>query len=226
MIIGNGLLAQAFAPLYANDTQHLIFASGVSNSQETCSDAFSREHKLLTAAIDQKKTIVYFSTCSIEDPQLVDSQYVQHKLNMEELVLNAGKAAIFRLPQVVGHTQNQHTLTNFLFRQISTSSPFKVWQHARRNLIDIDDVVSVASCLLNELHAENSITNIANPSSIAIHELVQIFEELLDIRAYCDIVDAGASYAIDAGLAITAANQVGIVFDQNYVKNLIKKYYA
>lgn len=226
MIIGNGLLAQAFAPLYANEPQHLIFASGVSNSQETCADAYTRERQLLTKALDQKNCIVYFSTCSIEDPQLLDTPYVQHKLNMEQLVVSAEKSAIFRLPQVVGHTKNPHTLTNYLFNKISSRSPFTVWQHARRNLIDIDDVVGISRCLLNEHQAGALVTNIASPFSISIHELVRTFEELLDIHARCEIMDAGASYDINANLAIAVAAQVGIKFDQNYVKNLIKKYYA
>lgn len=34
MIIGNGLLAQAFAPLYRDDDEVMMFTSGVSNSSQ------------------------------------------------------------------------------------------------------------------------------------------------------------------------------------------------
>jgi hypothetical protein len=34
MIIGNGLLAQAFAPLYCDDDEVMLFASGGSNSSQ------------------------------------------------------------------------------------------------------------------------------------------------------------------------------------------------
>ena len=226
MIIGNGLIARAFEPIYADDTRYILFASGVSNSQETVVDAFERERKLLIESLAQKKHIIYFGTCSVLDPQLLDSPYVQHKLSMEMLVRGAENHTIFRLPQVVGRTANPHTLTNFFFEKIRSRSPFKVWQYARRHLIDIDDVVRIAHTLLNRHHASESIFNIATPFTITIPELVRIFEDLLDIPAQCEIVDAGASYDIDASLAIAAATQVGITFEQTYVKNLIKKYYV
>jgi len=226
MIIGNGLLAQAFAPVFADDAHVIVFASGVSNSRETRAEAFARERELLTATLEMGKFILYFSTCSMHDPELAESPYVRHKIDMEHLVGSAAQKAIFRLPQVVGHTPNPNTLTNYLHRQISTRSPFHIWQHARRNLIDVSDVASIVTYLVKNHQADGIITNIACPFSIAIPDLVRIFEEILDIHAVCDTVDAGASYDIDASLAIETAPQVGVCFDQHYVRNLIRKYYA
>ncbi|MFZ6846091.1 NAD-dependent epimerase/dehydratase family protein [Undibacterium sp. RuTC16W] len=226
MIIGNGLLARAFAPLFASDARHLIFASGVSNSLETNAEAFAREKVLLTSALTQNKTTVYFSTCSVYDPKLTESPYVRHKIEMEELVLNAGAMTVFRLPQVVGKTNNPHTLTNYLHQQISSRLPFKIWRHARRNLIDVQDVSSIATYLLRHQHTANQIINIANPLSTSIQDLVKIFENTLDIQALCEVLESGASYDIEATIAIRAASCMGIHFDHTYVNNLIRKYYA
>ena len=68
MIIGNGLLAQAFSE-YNNNDEILIFASGVSNSLEEKESEFDREAKLLKSVITNypDKTMVYFSTCSVYD---------------------------------------------------------------------------------------------------------------------------------------------------------------
>ena len=62
MIIGNGLRAKAFNS-YGNDNKLLIFASGVSNSNETSSKAFDREKKLLLDALNNQsgKKFIYFS---------------------------------------------------------------------------------------------------------------------------------------------------------------------
>ncbi len=98
MIIGNGLLAQAFSPVFANDAHVIAFASGVSNSRETRAEAFARERELLTSTLEREKFILYFSTCSVHDPELAESPYVRHKIDMEHLVCNAAQKAIFRLP--------------------------------------------------------------------------------------------------------------------------------
>jgi nucleoside-diphosphate-sugar epimerase len=226
MIIGNGLLAQAFAPTFTDDPDVIVFASGVSNSRETRPEAFARERALLSATLTRNGFILYFSTCSTHDPELVGSPYVRHKIEMERLAQSAARCAIFRLPQVVGHTPNPHTLTNHLHRQISAGTPVQVWLHARRNLIDVSDVAAIVTRLVRNHQADRVVTNIACPFSIAIPDLVRIFEQVLDIRAVCDNVDAGASYDIEAGLAIETARQAGIRFDQHYVSNLIWKYYA
>ena len=226
MIIGNGLLARAFSPFYADDPEVLVFASGVSNSRETCAAEFEREKQLLQAACAKGKELIYFSTCSVHDPELLHTPYVVHKLAMEEMVAQLPHFAIFRLPQVVGHTPNPNTLTNFLHRQILTGQQFHIWRNARRNLIDVDDVAAIGHWLIQHHDADDIITNIACPFSIAIPDLVSVFEAELGCKANCDIVEAGGKYSIDTQLAFSVAPKAGVLFDDFYVKNLIRKYYA
>lgn len=226
MIIGNGLLARAFLPFYANDPDILVFASGVSNSRETRAEEFAREKTMLQAACQQGRELIYFSTCSVHDPELAKSPYVVHKLEMEAMVAALPHFAILRLPQVVGHTPNPNTLTNFLHHQIQSGEQFHIWRNARRNLIDVEDVAKIGVWLINHHDVDEIITNIACPFSIAIPDLVTIFEDVMGVKANCDIVDAGGRYAIDASLAHQVAPKAGVLFDDFYVKNLIRKYYA
>lgn len=227
MIIGNGLLAKAYAPLFADQHDVIVFASGVSNSRETSDEPYARERQMLEQAIDQDKLLVYFSSCSIQDPELGASAYVQHKLAMEALLAErAPRYAIFRLPQVVGRVDNPHTLTNFLHHTIASGDVFHVWTRARRNLIDVDDVAAIGARLVARGDAENRVTNIACPFSIAILDLVRIFESVMDRRAYFDLIESGGSYDIDVALAMSAAAEAGVVIDDNYINQLIRKYYA
>ncbi len=220
-------MAQAFSACFADDPQVIVFASGVSHSGETRAEQFTRERDMLKIAIAAQKFILYFSTCAVYDPELAASPYVRHKIEMERLVLEtAHQAAIFRLPQIVGHSSNPHTLTNYLYRQISTGASFQLWLNAKRNLVDVCDVVSIITHLVRTHQVDNVITNIACPFSVSALELVNIFELMLDKKANYDIVAAGGEYMIDSRLAVAAAAKAGIAFDDQYIKNLIWKYYA
>ena len=94
MIIGNGLIASAFKLTLSENSDVIVFASGVSNSGEARSEAFLRERKLLVEALKYKKYILYFSTCSMHDLFLKDTPYVTHKMEMESLVRTASEYSI------------------------------------------------------------------------------------------------------------------------------------
>lgn len=226
MIIGNGLIASAFKSYFVDDPNVIVFASGVSNSQENRETEFLREKQILMECMSCKKFIAYFSTCSVNDPELLDAPYVVHKKEMETLVRSAKDYAIFRLPQVVGKTPNPNTLTNYLCRQIMSGSNFKVWRHATRNLIDVDDVASIVSYLVRASLASGITTNIASPFTISIPQLVSVFELVLDKKASCTLIDAGGAYTVDSALATEAANHCGVDFDEAYIEKLIRKYYG
>jgi len=226
MIIGNGLIANSFARHFGDDPDVIIFASGVSNSRENHGEAFSRERQMLIEALSRKKMLVYFSTCSVNDPELIDTPYVNHKKEMETLVRTAKDFAIFRLPQVVGKTQNPNTLTNYLYQKIMSGANFQAWSHATRNLIDVEDVASIATHLIRSSLANGITTNIACPFSISIPRLVSIFELVLDKKANYTVAEAGGTYSIDSSLATGVARQIGIDFDDAYIEKLIRKYYG
>jgi nucleoside-diphosphate-sugar epimerase len=226
MVVGGGLLANAFADDFALRSDIVIFASGVSNSRERNAAAFTRERCLLEGVLQDNKKIVYFSTCSLFDPELVHSPYVVHKRQMEALVRQASRYAIFRLPQIVGKTANANTLTNFIHAKIVRCERFDVWRYARRNLIDVSDVVLIAKFLLNDEQFENQTANIACPTSTSIIELVETFELVLGREADYSLVEAGAAYELDTELAARIASLVGIRFDDSYAERVMRKYYG
>ena len=225
MIVGNGLIASAFNSTIKNDLDMIFFASGVSNSRESRSEEFLREKKMLLNFLEKGKFMVYFSTCSINDPELFDTPYVRHKKEMELLVCTAGNYAIFRLPQVVGKSANPHTLTNYIYNKIMSGIHFEIWRNAKRNFIDVEHVHLIVlyflrSCLVNKV-----TINVACPFSTSINHLVGIFESELGRSANSTLVEGGGEYLIESSLAAMAAEKVGIDFHDTYIKKLVKKYY-
>ncbi|NGM86004.1 NAD-dependent epimerase/dehydratase family protein [Parapusillimonas sp. SGNA-6] len=227
MIIGNGLVASAFATYsFSTDPNITVFASGVSNSTETREEAFLREKALLLKTLENNKLIYYFSSCSIEDPQLRTTPYAVHKVAMESLVRSAKNYRIFRLPQVVGKTSNPTTLTNFLYQHIRSGTRFHVWKSATRNIIDIDHVASIVHHLHKCLEANNTTLNIAAPYSTPVLKLVTTFEAILNTEAHYDVIEAGGSYSIEAATALRAAKELNIDFENKYIERLLRKYYC
>lgn len=226
MIIGNGLLASACRARFKDVEDLIIFASGVSNSREERSEEFLREKNMLIDALSYGKFLIYFSSCSVNDLTLMKSAYVTHKLAMEALVGSAENHAIFRLPQVVGKTANPHTLTNYLYNVIISGAHFQIWRNAARNLIDVDDIVTIIEHLYCTSKINRVTMNIACPFSIPMVQLVSVFESILDKKANFTLIDAGGSYTIDTDLATATAKQIGIDFDDSYIERLIRKYYV
>lgn len=226
MIVGSGLIARAFAPLYAYDTKTVVFASGVSNSAETDLAAFARERELIQRQLDFHPTrLLYFGSCNTSNPQQ-QSAYFNHKRAMEALVQESDGGVVIRLPQVVGSTPNRNTLTNHLYQQIMTGAPVTVWKRAERNLIDIEDVVTIAHHLLTTSTALPSSLAIASPWTLSMGEIVRLFEDVLNRRATVLEVDRGDTMCVDYSLAERAARELGLDFGPTYPRNLIKKYYG
>jgi nucleoside-diphosphate-sugar epimerase len=229
MIIGSGLLARAFTPFYAQRNDVCIYAAGVSNSSCTDAHEFLRERERLNDALSQFSgigTFVYFGTCSVADPEAQCTPYVQHKLAMEMLVRSHPRHLILRLPQVAGRTPNPHTLLNHLYARISRSESFILWQHARRNIIDISDIVAVAHHLIDMPDTHNLTLNIANETSYPLPEIVAALERVTGKHAIFDTVQRGSGYAIDIEAIRPVLNAAGVEFGPDYLDRVLEKYYG
>lgn len=181
MIIGNGFIANMFMKYQETDTV-CIFASGVSNSQNQDHSLFQRETDLLLETLDnnREKLFIYFSTCSIYDTTLVNSEYVKHKLKIEKLIEQSGNAyIIFRISNPVGYASNPNTIFNYLINKINAGENFVVWSGAMRNFIDIEDLLTIASYIIDRKSYKNTIINIANTQNFAILDIVIILEHVL-----------------------------------------------
>lgn len=228
MIFGNGLLARAFFPAYASRKDVLVFASGVSNSLETSESSFARERETLTSAIDgHHGKLVYFGSCSVGDNDRQATPYARHKLQMEALVLARPGGLVLRLPQVVGRTDNPHTLTNFLHGKIVRGDEFCIWANAERNLIDADDVAAIGSVAVERLdETESQVMCIGARRSIPMLELIAAFERVLARKASFRMEPRGAALSFDTSEAEAIAAALGIDLGGNYVERVLRKYYG
>jgi hypothetical protein len=229
MVVGNGMIARRFID-FAERSDVVIFASGVSNSKETRPEPFAREWQLVDKTLRDTmgSLFVYFSTASVEDPTEKGSPYVTHKLALEQLIANqATNHLLVRASNVVGGPGNPHTILNFFVDRVLRDEPFTIWQHASRNLIDLDDVYRVVSAYIAEPARWNQTILVANPYSISPLALVQALEMHTGQRAKYELVDKGVPFALSVdGLS----DQLQATTDsywkpERYVAHLLNKYY-
>jgi nucleoside-diphosphate-sugar epimerase len=229
MIIGSGMLARAFSARFSQCNDVCVYAAGVSNSSCIDPQEFAREWKLLSAALENPEhtgVFVYFGTCSIGDPEARDTPYVQHKLAMEQLVAAHPQHLILRLPQVAGYTPNPHTLLNYLYARISRSEAFDLWNKAKRNIIDVDDVVAIAARIIADKAKRNVAINIANTSSYSMKEIVSAMARAVGKRAIYYDVERGCEYMIETGPMLPVLGDVGVEFGSDYLDRVMAKYYG
>ncbi|MEZ0470921.1 NAD-dependent epimerase/dehydratase family protein [Luteimonas salinilitoris] len=228
MIVGTGLLARSFMSRFATRSDTLIFASGVSNSHETSRLQFDREFEMLAAMRrDHTGRLVYFGSCSVTDDDRRHTPYARHKLAMEEFVVSDEGGLVVRLPQVVGRTENPHTLTNFLHDRIESGESFSIWANAERNLIDVDDVAAITEVIIAGMEpSESRVVTIASERSISMPALMTTFERVLGKKANYSLEEKGGRLHIDARFAQQIARQLGIDLGEGYVERLLRKYYG
>ncbi|HVP88507.1 MAG TPA: NAD-dependent epimerase/dehydratase family protein [Casimicrobiaceae bacterium] len=226
MVVGHGLLGRAFSA-YADDDRFVIFASGVANSLATDPASFAREQRLLGDVASRlgHALLVYFSTLSVLGPGPA-SAYVDHKLAMEDEVRRLASYLIVRLPQVVGRSDNPATLVNFLVQRILSGSEFELWVDARRNLIDVEDVVKIVGHILEAGSIRSDTVAIASPFSLRAEDLVHVIEQILGKRAVARKIHAGYAPPIDIAGVLPLFAASGVRFPPDYVERVLRKYIA
>jgi dTDP-4-dehydrorhamnose reductase len=229
MVVGKGMIASRFSN-FIDRSDVVIFASGVSNSKETRPEPFVRERQLVEDTLAQclGSLFVYFSTASVDDPTEQGSAYVTHKLALEQLIAErATNHLLVRASNVVGGPGNPHTVLNFFVDRIRRHEPFTIWQHASRNLIDLDDVYNVVTHFIGEPSAWNRTILVANPYSVSPLELVQAIEAHTGQKAQYELVDRGIPFALPID---SISDQLDVSNSnwqpERYVAHLLKKYYA
>ena len=227
MVVGNGLLARCFES-YNNDDRFLIFASGVSNSKTKNQEAYLRETLLLEKSIAEHpgKIIVYFSTCSVYDPDEKNSAYVKHKLNIEAAIQKlASQLYIFRVSNVAGKSSNPNTLLNYFFHHIKNEINFDLWANACRNIIDIDDVFSVADEVLKNNPPSVNPINIASPFNYTVKEIVAAIESFLNVKSNYIEVDKGSCFEIELSVTQTIFQKKQAKTGTEYLASMFAKYF-
>lgn len=226
MIIGNGLIANAFKKYDRDDV--IFFASGVSNSLENDKMQFQREEDLIRKTIsgNPHKLFVYFSSCSIYDSSKIDSLYVNHKLNMEHIIASeVSNYLIARVSNAVGKGGNQNTLINYLIHSIQNQVEIKVHIDAARNQIDVFDVTQIVLSLIDS-NQLNKISNVAYLSNYSVLEIIRIVEEFLNIKGKLILEKKGQGYSIDIPDALDYFKKNNLLDREKYLQNILNKYYV
>jgi len=227
MVIGNGMIANRFMN-FKNDKDKIIFASGVSNSKDTIEQNFKREFELLSKTIEENpdKTLVYFSTCSVDDDDLQNAPYVIHKKNIEKFIReNVSKYYLFRISNLAGVSNNPYTILNYFILNILQNNVFTVWMNAYRNIIGLDDMYSIVETILKEDSFLNQTINIANRENYSVPFIINRIEEHLHKKAIFNAIDKGDNYKIDISGIEPVIKKLNIHFDDDYLDSLLKKYY-
>jgi nucleoside-diphosphate-sugar epimerase len=224
-LIGNGLVASALQTIIEKHQEFFFYASGVSDSEEYERREFLREKNLLQKTIkhNQFKRIVYFSTCSVYSNISSSSPYVNHKIEMESIVLNSKGGVVVRVPQLIGKSGNNKNLFRFLYDSIKNNKPINIFVNAERNIIDIDDMIFILSKILNP-DLQLKIINIAKPKNDKVCDVVLKIENFLGKPSIINYLPGGDRYYIDISNIDSVIKEVD--FNNNYLENILKKYFS
>ena len=227
MIIGGGMIANALQSI--DEDTLLFFCSGVSNSGEENDEAFKREETILMSFTGTHRKLIYFSSYFVNFQNYSLNKYYQHKIHMEQLIRKSfNEYTIYRLPQVVGRSNNPNTLTNFIANKIIEQETLTLYSGARRNLIDIDDVVKVLNYANHNSLFINQSINLITPINYTIDEIVDTFTSVMDVKVLKEVIPSNEQELeslLEEEIKIVYT-KLGITFDMFYLQNLIKKYYT
>ncbi len=223
MIVGDGMLARA-CEAFENDPFVTIFASGVSNSSEVREEEFQCEFTLLASQPKEIK-IVYFSTCSVNDPSVSDTPYLKHKIHMENYIkANFKEYLIFNLPTVVGITENTHTFFNWLVNKIKTGVRYQVFKNAYRYLLDADDVSLIVPFYLKKYIGMSKQIFIAQDNNISVVDIIHMVEDALGKKQEYELVDEGTKFEVDNGEFLEDRIAIYGKINEHYTRDLTNKY--
>lgn len=224
MVVGSGMIANAFLQYPVDNT--VIFASGVSNSQETNPSEFDREFDLLKQFVGSNNHLVYFGTTSVYDKTLSSTPYVKHKKLVEDYIkLNFGSYNIFRLPIVVGNTNNGSTLIKFLYTKMIQGETVNVYMKACRSILDVEDLVLIVGKVLDHNMFKNDILDIYLSPNVQVTDIISTLENCLGIESNKILLDEGSCYEIDDSKLKGFLDQIGYQTEDNYIFKTINKYY-
>lgn len=223
IVVGNGLLAKAFINTNVQDV--LFFCSGVSNSNEKCKTEFDREKNLLLNELkkNQSKCFIYFSSVLVSS---AETPYLRHKKEMERLVQKSANSYIlFRLPQVVGTVLN-NTLVSTFIKKIYFNENIIIYKNAKRNLIDIDDLVRVSLKIIKKKEKTKlkEVINICSAHDISPYDLVNLISILMNKNIQINIINKDSLQECNICTLKEYLSADDILLNKDYSKKIIIKY--
>ena len=229
-IIGSGFLASQFKR-YNKLIKKLnvyIYVAGVSNSlcnnQKELDKDFNRIKKF-NKFIDKKK-LIYISTCSVFDPNRRTSKYIKNKIKIENFIKKKFyNYTIVRYPEIIGTCKNKNTLMNFFVNNISSSTKFSAYVNAKRNLLDVNDALSLTFYFLKKKKFKE--INIANTRYYNVLKIIKDIENILEIPAvYLVKKNKFTNWKIKNYVNDNILKNLKIKFNKKYLSNAINKYFT
>lgn len=235
-VVGDGMLATAFAKIGDRVNRGLIFATGVSDSLCRDGAAYAREGELLESALarcrSQDSTLVYFSSGGAiygdyaghrneDSPVAPSCEYGIRKLEFERLIRESGvDHLILRLPNVAGLGGNPANLVPGLVKQVATGR-VRVYRRATRDIIAVEDVVEIVRRLLAAGRRRDLLvvaTGIATP----VEHLVDRISKILSVSPRVETVERESIQIFDAS-RLNALIEMPR-FDADYPFMLLQRY--
>jgi nucleoside-diphosphate-sugar epimerase len=126
---------------------------------------------------------------------------------------------------LAGKSDNQNTILNFFVQHICKGINFDLWRNATRNLIDIDDMYTIANHILQNQLFSNQITNIASPFNYSVDKIVATIEKYSGVKANYTSINKGVAFKIDISAIKSIIQNLQIEFGEDYLDKMIMKYY-
>jgi nucleoside-diphosphate-sugar epimerase len=242
-VVGNGFIARHLRSSVGEHRDVIALAAGVSSTSTTSPEQFAREADLLGQTLKrcdaEGRRLVFFSTASAamygapgcpgrEDvPAVPQSPYGRHKLGLEERVADSGVGfLILRLGHAIGEGQPPHQLLPALVQQID-SGAVRVYRGARRDIIDIADVMAAIEALLRTPGADSSIVNIASGIAVPIEDIVTHIEDrlgVLAVREYVTSAQPTTGHISTAKLGRLVPPLAGRLLAEGYFRTVLDRY--
>lgn len=239
-IVGRGFLAGHLRSIAAAHHRAVVVAAGVSAASDTSQDEFGREARLLyriaARCAERGEQLVFFSTASTgmysmsgragreAGPVFPATPYGRHKLALEA-ALNSSEVdyLILRLAHVVGPRQPPHQLLPSMAAQVR-SGRVTIHRGARRDLIDVHDVVRIIDSLLSAGVSRETV-NVASGAAVPVEDIVDHLELRLGSTAAREYVDrAGAQEVSVDKLRALVPGVAEMRFGPHYFRSLLDKY--
>lgn len=196
MIVGNGLIANTIKPCDKKDI--ILFASGVSNSVNPTQNDFKREERLLLKHLKSQKTLFYFSTISVFDDSVNHSDYIEHKLRMEELIKSTSdRHLILRLPNIIGENGNPNTLFPYFKKCLERGLPVEIKEDAHRYLLSTNQLCAMLKELL-ENDLTNTTVNCVFRHPYKVIDIYLALAQLLNVLPLHTLVAGGLHYEVSS----------------------------
>jgi nucleoside-diphosphate-sugar epimerase len=203
-IVGRGFLARHLARIAGRHPGVVAVAAGVSAASGTSADQFRREAELLETVLRRCQAggerLLFFSTASTgmygapggcgreDEPIEPRTPYGRHKLALEDRLRESGAGhLVLRLAHVAGPDQPPHQLLPSLASQVLAGT-VRVHRGARRDVIDVDDVVAVIDRLL-AAGVDREVVNVATGYAVPVEDIVAGVEARLGVRAARQVID-------------------------------------